>query len=262
MKLSKILIILGIGCVAGLLLVYGVKLQAQNRPNRDAIMAKMGEMNADSSSPMAQFRNRQQDSNRGSQDSSNREESKESPDFYRTIVDNNIFRPLGWRPPNKEPEYKFVGTSVDSKNGAKLEAYVREQRSNKFYMVTIGDKVGDAVVKEISEKEIILDKDGETITLRGGNMQFLKAGGSSRSSSRSNDRDESANNNSSSSNNREAASKARAAEEAKRRAQAEMMRRAQEMRSRFMNASRGDRERMFREMRERGGFRGRRGGDR
>ncbi len=261
MKLSKILIILGIGCVAGLLLVYGMKLQAQNRPNRDAIMAKMGEMNIDMSR-IAQFRNSQQGSNRGSQDASNREESKESPDFYRTIVDNNIFRPLGWRPPNKEPEYKWIGTFVDDKNGAKLEAYVREQRSGKFYMVNIGENVGDAVVKEISEKEIILDKDGETITLRGGNMQFLKASGSSRSSSRSNDRDESANNNNaSSSNNREAAAKARAAEEAKRRAQ-ESMRRAQEMRSRFMNASRGDRERMFREIRERGGFRGRRGGDR
>ena len=260
MKLSKILIILGIGCVAGLLLVYGVKLQAQNRPNRDAIMAKMGEMNIDMSR-MAQFRNSQQGSNRGSQDSSNREESKENADFYRTIVDNNIFRPLGWRPPNKEPEYKFIGTSVDEKNGARSEAYVREQRSNKFYMVTIGDKVGDAVVKEISEKEIILDKDGETITLRGGNMQFLKASGSSRSSARSNERTESANNNNSSRSSSDKERAAKEAAEAKRRAE-ESMRRAQEMRNRFMNASRGDRERMMREFRERGGFRGRRGGGR
>lgn len=259
MKLSKILIILGIGCVAGLLLVYGVKLQAQNRPNRDAIMAKMGEMNIDMSR-MEQFRNRQQGSNRGSQNSSNRGESKENADFYRTIIDNNIFRPLGWRPPNKEPEYKFIGTSVE-KNGAKSEAYVREQRSNKFYMVTIGDKVGDAVVKEISEKEIILDKDGETITLRGGNMQFLKASGSSRSSSRSNNREESANNNNSSRSSDDKERAAKEAAEAKRRAQ-EAMRRAQEMRSRFMNASRGDRERMMREFRERGGFRGYRGGGR
>ena len=98
-KLSKILIILGIGCVAGLLLVYGVKLQAQNRPDRDALMAKMGEMNPDMASRMAQFRNRQQGSNRGSQNPSNKEESKENTDYYRTIIDNNIFRPLGWRPP-------------------------------------------------------------------------------------------------------------------------------------------------------------------
>lgn len=257
MKFSKILIIIGLGCVVGLLLVYGVKLQAQNRPNRDAIMANMGEMNADRSSRMTQFRNRQQGPNRGSQDSSNKEETKESPDYYRTIVDNNIFRPLGWRPPNKEPEYKFIGTYVDDKNGVELEASLRENRSGNFYMVTIGDKVGDTVVKEISEKEIVLDKDGETITLRRGNMQFLKAGGSNRSSSRSNDRDESANNNASSSKNRESSAKAKEAEEAKRRAQ-EAMRRAQEMRNRFMNASRGDRERMMREFRERGGSRRRR----
>ena len=135
-----------------------------------------------------------------------------------------------------------------------------EKRSGKFYVVTIGDSVGDAVVKEISEKEIILDKDGETITLKGGNMQFLKASGSSRGSSRSNDRDESANNSSNS--NREQAAKAKAAAEAKRNAEEEFRRRAQEMRSRFMNASRGDRERMMREFRESGGFRGRRGGNR
>ena len=250
MKLSKILIILGIGCVAGLLLVYGVKLQAQNRPDRDAFIAKMGEMNPDMASRMAQFRNRQQGSNRGSQNPSNKEESKENTDYYRTIVDNNIFRPLGWRPPKKEPEYEFIGTSVEE-NGAKLEAYVNERRSNKFYIATIGDKVGDAVVKEISEKEIILDKDGETITLRGGNMSFLKAGGSNRSSSRSNDRDENNNNDSSRSRDREAEAKAKA----EARMKAEMEKRQQEMRRRFESVSREQRDRMIRAFRERGGSR-------
>lgn len=249
MKLSKILIILGIGCVAGLLLVYGVKLQAQNRPDIDVIMAKMSEMNPDMSSRMAQFRNRQQGSNRGSQNPSNKEESKENTDYYRTIVDNNIFRPLGWRPPNKEPEYEFVGTSVNE-NGVKLDAYVNERRSNKFYMVTIGDSVGDAVVKGISDKEIILDKDGETITLRGGNMSYLKASGSNRSASRSNDSDENADNNRSSSrsNNNEAAAKAKDA------AQAKMQ---QEMRRRIESFTREHRDRMMRSFRERGGSRGR-----
>lgn len=251
MKFSKILIIIGIGCAAGLLLVFGVKLQAQNRPSRDAIMAKMGEMNPDISSQMAQFRNRQQGSNWRSQNPSNKEEPKENTDFYRAIIDNNIFRPLGWRPPNKEPEYTFIGTFVEE-SGAKAEAYVHERRSNKFYMVTIGDKVGDAVVKEISEKEIILDKGGEPITLRGGNMQYLKAGGSSRSAPRSDDRNESADNRSSSrSSSRNAEAKAKAAQEAKMK---EAMERAMEMRRRFE----GNRERMMREFRSRGGYRGRR----
>ncbi len=256
MKFSKILIIIGIGCAAGLLLAFGMKLQAQNRPNRDAIMANMGEMKADRSSRRAQFGNRQQGSNWGPQNRSNKEESKENPDFYRTIIDNNIFRPLGWRPPNKEPEYAFVGTSVE-KNGRKSEAYVQERRSNKFYIATIGDKVGDAVVKEIKEKEIILDKDGETITLRRGNMQFLRAGGSSRSASRSSD-DRNENNNNNSSRDREAEARAKA--EAKMKAEREKM--AMEMRRKFESASREQRERMMRAFRERGGFRGRRGGDR
>lgn len=250
MKFSKILIILGIGCVAGLLLVFGVKLQAQNRPNRDAIMAKMSELNADSLSQMAQFRNHPQASNWGSRTPSNREESKENTDFYRTIVDNNIFRPLGWRPPNKEPEYSFISTHVGV-NGAKSKAQIHERRSNKSYFATIGDKVGDAVVKDIKEKEIILDKDGEDITLRREKMVFLNSRGSSRSSSRSDDRDESADNNRSSSrSNRDAEAKANA--EAKMRE--EMMKRAMEMRRRFE----GNRERMIQEFRSRGGYRGRR----
>ena len=257
MKFSKILIFIVIGCVAGLLLVYGVKLQAQNRPSRDAIMAKMGEMNIDMSR-MEQFRNRQQGSNRVSRDSSNREESKENPDYYRTIVDNNIFRPLGWRPPNKEPEYAFVGTFV-GKNGARSEASVRERRSGKFYMVTIGEKVGDAVVKEISEKKIILDKDGETITLQGGGMQFLKASGSSRSSSRSDNRDDSNDNNNNNSKSRDREAELRAKEAAAKKNAEE---RVQEMRRRFESASREQRARMISEFRSRGGFRGRRGGDR
>ena len=265
MKFPKILILLGIGCIAVLLIVvFGVKLQAQNRPSRESFRANMeGDRTASRSE---QFRNRQQGSNWGSQRPSNNENnetSKDSQDFYKVIIDNNIFRPLGWRPPNKEPEYSYIGTTVNE-NAAKSEAYVHERRSNKFYMVTIGDNVGDAVVKEITEKEIILDKNGETITLRGGNSPFISTSGSNRggpSRTESNDRDESANNRNSSRSS-ERASASREASEARRRAE-ESMRRAQEMRRRFEGASREQREQMMRQFsRERGGFRGRRGGDR
>lgn len=250
MKLSKILIILGIGCAAGLLLVFGVKLQAQNRPDRDAIMAKMGEMNPDIASKMAQFRNRQQDSNRDPQNRSNSEESKANSDFYQTIVDNNIFRPLGWKPPNKEPEYSWIGTTV-KEDAAMSQALIRERRSDRLYIAKIGENVGDAVVKEIKEKEIILDKDGETITLRGGKMEYLKSGGSNRSSSRSNERNDDNNDRSSPrTSNRDALAK----EKAEKEAQLRQERQREEMRRRFEGA----RERMMREFRSRGGFRGRR----
>ena len=265
MKYSKILIFLGIGCVVGLLLVFGVRLQAQNATKKEIITAKLNEMKAQATPRMEQFRTRQQGSNWGAQghqqasrwggqQRSNSSESDNSSDFYRAIVDNSLFRPLGWRPPNKEPEYAFIGTRVDS-SGTLSQAYVLEQRSNRFYIAKVGDKVGDAVVKEIEEKKVTLDKNGETITLRSGNAPFLKSG-SSRSSSSS--RSESSNRNESSSNNKESASKsfdkdaakARAAEKAK----AQAMEKMQKMRRKFEGASREERMRMIREY---GGRRGR-----
>ncbi len=280
MRYSKIISFLGIACVVTLLLIFGVRLQAQNESKDKITTAKVNEMRAQAMQRGSQFRNRQQGSNwgaQGRQQGSNwgtqgrqqgsqsgeqgRSESsgsEDKPDFYRVIVDNNIFRPLGWRPPNKEPEYTFVGTRVDS-SGTVAEAYVLETRSNQFFMASIGDKIGDAIVKEIKKKEIILDKNGEVITLKGGNMVFLQAGGSrggpSRGSSNVQNQDNSNGNRSASrSSNKEDASakKAQANTEKMR----QMMERAQEMRRRYEGASREQREQMMREFRGRGRGRG------
>jgi hypothetical protein len=280
-KYSKILSILGISCVVTLLLIFGVRLQAQNESKDKITTAKVNEMRAQAMQRGSQFRNRQQGSNwgaqgrqqganlgtqgrqqgsqSGEQGRSESSESKDKPDFYRVIVDNNIFRPLGWRPPNKEPEYTFVGTRVDS-NGAASEAYVLETRSNQFFMANIGDKIGDAIVKEIKQKEIILDKNGEVITLRGGKMAFLQTGGSrggpSRGSSNARNEDSSNGNRSTSkSSDKENASAKKAQANAQKMRQ-QMMERAQEMRRRYEGASREQREQMMREFRGRG--RGRR----
>ena len=31
-------------------------------------------------------------------------------DFYRTIIENNLFRPLGWTPPRPVEPYRLIGT--------------------------------------------------------------------------------------------------------------------------------------------------------
>ena len=270
MKYSKILVFLGISCVVGLLLLIGVKLQAQNETKEKLIAVKERQMSPQAAQRAAQFRNRQQNwsaqgrqqaSNWGGQQRSNSSEADNSSDFYGMIVDNNLFRPLGWRPPNKEPEYTLIGTAFDP-NGGPSEAFVLEQRSNQFYVARVGDKVGDTVVKEIEQKKVTLDKNGETITLRRGNIQFLGSGGSRRSSpsrSESANRNESDNNESSSKSSDKDDDKAKAAAE---KMKAQEMAKMREMQRRFQNASRGDRERMIREFRERGGTRGRRGGNR
>ncbi|MDE0317721.1 MAG: hypothetical protein OXM61_22815 [Candidatus Poribacteria bacterium] len=176
MKYSKVLIFSGLGCVAVLLLTIGVRLQAQNTMKMEMSTAKLNKTNTQAIPRMSQFRNSQQSSNLEGKRTSISAESENS-DFYKVIVNNNLFRPLGWKPPNKEPEYILIGTASNP-NGDRSEAFVLEQRSNKFYVASVGDKIGYAVVKEIQQKKVILDKNGETITIRSGNMQFLKSGGS------------------------------------------------------------------------------------
>ena len=131
-----------------------------------------------------------------------------------------------------------------------------ERRSNRFYTASVGDEVGDAIVKEIKEKEIILDKDGETITLKGGNLQFLSKGNTNRGNSRGN-RDESAENNNNEANEeRNNRNRDREASERERSRRESM---ASEMRRRFQSASSEERMRMIQEFRERSRGRGRRG---
>ena len=263
MKYSKILTFLGIGCVVGLLLIFGVRLQAQNASKKEIITAKVNEMKAQMPSQIEQFRNRQQGSNWrpqdgqqtsrwGGQPRSSTSDSKGNQDFYKMIVDNNLFRPLGWRPPNREPEYAFISTRVDP-TGTFAEAYFSEQRSNQLHSAKVGDKVGEVVVKEIESKKITLDKNGETITLRRGNSPFLNSG-SRRSSSRSESSNRDENNNDDKSKSDKEAAMKNSREDAEKRMREEMMKRAAEMRRRFGNASREERMRMIREY---GGRRGR-----
>lgn len=249
-------------------------LQAQDSGKDAKVAFNTNERQQQATQRTEQSRNRQRGGNWGeqgrseqggnwrNQERSENTSSNNSADYYNVIVNNNIFRPLGWRPPNKEPEYSYIGAYV-SDDATKSEGYVLEIRSNRFYTAGIGDKIGDAVVTDIKKKEILLDKNGEKITLKLGNEQWLKAGGSRRGDSSRGDDDRNRNDNeerrSSADRDDEERKNREAAEQQRRQEWAE---RAQEMRRRFESASRGDRERMMREFRERGGFRGRRGGDR
>lgn len=240
-------------------------LQAQDR-GRGARVALNTNEQQSATQRMEQFRNRQRGSwgeqgqagrnaNWGNRDRSEDSSSNNSEDYYSVIVNNNIFRPLGWRPPTREPEYTYNGGRI-AEDASKSVGYVTERRSNRFYTVGIGDKIGDAVVTDIKDKEISLDKNGEKITFRRENNMFLKTGSSRRGGeSRGNDNNDN-NEERNASSNRE--NNDRSEREAAERRRQEWAQRAQEMRRRFESASRGDRERMMREYRERGGFRGRR----
>ena len=100
-------------------------------------------------------------------------------DFYRVIVENNLFRPLGWQKPNSEPQYTLIATLIEPE-GNMARAFLMDRKSNQSYYVAIGEKVGDAIVKDIKSNQVTLYKVGDTMTIRTEWSPFLS--GSSRNS--------------------------------------------------------------------------------
>ncbi|MCG9132833.1 hypothetical protein J5I95_14230, partial [Candidatus Poribacteria bacterium] len=182
----------------------------------------------------------------------------ENEAFYKTIVDHNLFRPLGWTPPNNEPSYSLVGTAVDP-NGVISQATLLEKRSNRYHFVTIGTKVGDMTVKDIQARRVTLDKAGETVTLKTGEFQPLtaKRGGGDRGGDRGEGGSERADNNNERNRDNQADAERREQAEQREKANAERNRR-REMMERMRNASPEERRRMIQRFRgDRGGRRGR-----
>ncbi|MCZ6675734.1 MAG: hypothetical protein O7E52_00635 [Candidatus Poribacteria bacterium] len=100
------------------------------------------------------------------------DESGKPTDFYRSVVDNNLFRPLGWRKPNREPAYVLIGTWIQS-DGEIAKALVMERKSNQLYYVSTGEKVGKATIEKIEATQVSLNTSGKIITLKADSMQFL-----------------------------------------------------------------------------------------
>ena len=171
----------GIGGIVCLLLGFGLVLHAQEKA-KTAFIATKPEMNSSEKPEMdsakkqemikveeqaeAQRNRFRQRQNRATVDFG------ENAAFYKVIIDNNLFRPLGWTPPNNEPAYSLVGTAVHP-DGVIAQATLLEKRSNRYHFVTIGEKLGDMTVKDIQAKQVILEKGGEPITLKTETLQFL-----------------------------------------------------------------------------------------
>ncbi|MCG9134509.1 hypothetical protein J5I95_22830 [Candidatus Poribacteria bacterium] len=92
----------------------------------------------------------------------------QNSDFYRTIIDNNLFRPLGWTPPRRKEPYRLIGTILPTGDSTSAQAILRTTAGkHKTYIVTIGDKIDDATeVVDIQRKQVKLKTDGKQRTLR------------------------------------------------------------------------------------------------
>lgn len=110
-----------------------------------------------------------------------RQKSEADGNFYRVIVENNLFRPLGWKKPKEGPQYALIGTKIQPKGKIK-KAFVMENRSNKYYWVSVGEKVGDATVEKIEAGQINLNIAGKVTTIKADTGPFLSKSGGGRPS--------------------------------------------------------------------------------
>ena len=108
----------------------------------------------------------------------NVKERESGGDFYRVIVENNLFRPLGWRKPNRDPEYALIATWIGTR-GTVAKALVMERKSSQLYYVARGEQVGDAIVEKIAANQISLKDSNDIVTLKTESIEFLNSSGGS-----------------------------------------------------------------------------------
>jgi hypothetical protein len=270
---KSIIMGLGIGCVVCLLLGFGILLHAQDKTKAEFIAAKPGmnaanmkkmntaemkEMNTAKVQAMAEEKEQAAARGNRSWGRQNRErvDFGENAAFYKVIIDNNLFRPLGWTPPNNEPAYSLIGTAIGA-DGGLSQATLLEKRSNRYHFVTIGTKLGDMTVKDIQAKQVTLDKAGKPIALKAGELQFLTTS-RGRDGSRGEARGEGGSEKES--NNNAGQNRGKQTDDAKQK-QMEQQKQAAQMMEKMKNASEEERREIMQQMRrgrtERGGRRGR-----
>lgn len=88
-------------------------------------------------------------------------------DFYRTIIDNNLFRPLGWAPPHPQEPYRLLGTILSPDADTPPQAILQTTRGNTTRIVTTGEKLDtDTEVVDIQPKQVTLSTKGQQRTLK------------------------------------------------------------------------------------------------
>jgi hypothetical protein len=88
-------------------------------------------------------------------------------DFYRTIIDNNLFRPLGWTPPRPQDHYRLLGTILPKDDRTPPTAIIETTIGHTTYIVSINDNLdADTKVISIKNKSVTISINGHHRTLR------------------------------------------------------------------------------------------------
>lgn len=97
--------------------------------------------------------------------------------FFQTIIENNLFAPLGWKPKKPTPTYRLICTTIPIGKEIKATAILQETTEAAITrVVSIGTILGDdTVVADIQPKQVILKKGKLRITLPLPKIQFMKS---------------------------------------------------------------------------------------
>ena len=89
-----------------------------------------------------------------------------SETYYRTIIDNNLFRPLGWTPPRPRELYRLLGTILALDEITPPQAILQSTAGHQTYIVTLGSNLdADTQVVDIQSKQVTLSTQGQQRTL-------------------------------------------------------------------------------------------------
>ena len=80
----------------------------------------------------------------------------EAEAFKKTIIDNNLFRPLGWTRPGPPPAYRLTGTIIPRDSKTAPQALILATAAQQIHIVIPGDKLAaDTTVIEVRSKHVI-----------------------------------------------------------------------------------------------------------
>ena len=97
-----------------------------------------------------------------------------SETYYSTIIDNNLFRPLGWIPPRPIEPYRLIGTLLPRSENTPPRAIIQSTTGNQTYIVATGEQLDASTeVVSIQGKAVTLSTNGEQRTLRLNTARWL-----------------------------------------------------------------------------------------
>ncbi len=97
----------------------------------------------------------------------------DSEAFYQTIISNNLFRPLGWRPPRPIEPYRLIGTILPIDANTPPQAIIQSTAGNRTHIVSLGEKIDASTeVVGIEAKQVTLSIGGQErlLSLETGNL--------------------------------------------------------------------------------------------